>query len=112
MEWRSRKDGVAGRWRGSWSRAFVFAVAQDFSDGGGFETTRILPPQFFAHQWVDFEHTAEQVGPSSAKGFTLVEACADFLRFLLEKYGPASSRYSAKRIHVIVEPGDKYESPA
>ena len=41
-----------------------------------------------------------------------VEAFADFLRFLLEEYGPVSSRYSPKRIHVIVEPGDKYESPA
>ena len=40
-----------------------------------------------------------------------VEAFADFLRFLLAEYGPVSSRYSAKRIHVIVEPGDKYESP-
>jgi hypothetical protein len=26
-------------------------------------------------------------------------------------YGPATSRYSAKRIHIVVEPGDKYEAP-
>jgi hypothetical protein len=39
-----------------------------------------------------------------------IEAFADFLRFLDEHYGPATSRYSPKRIHVTVEPGDKYES--
>jgi hypothetical protein len=39
------------------------------------------------------------------------EAFAEFLRLLLNEYGPASSRYSPQRIHVIVEPGDKYEPP-
>jgi hypothetical protein len=38
-----------------------------------------------------------------------VEAFADFLRHLLEHYGPQTSRYSVKRISVRVEPGDKYE---
>jgi len=38
-----------------------------------------------------------------------VEAFAEFLRFLTDEYGPPTSRYSPKRIHVIVEPGDKYE---
>ena len=38
-----------------------------------------------------------------------VEAFADFLRHVLDNYGPTTSRYSSKRIHVIVEPGDKYE---
>ena len=41
-----------------------------------------------------------------------IEAFADFLRYVLEHYGPATSRYSPKRIHVIVKPGDKYEGPA
>ena len=39
-----------------------------------------------------------------------IEAFAEFLRLLLDEYGPTTSRYSPKRIHVIVEPGDKYES--
>ncbi len=40
-----------------------------------------------------------------------VEAFADFLRFLLDHYGPTTSRYSPKRIHILVEPGDKYDAP-
>lgn len=40
-----------------------------------------------------------------------IEAFADFLRHLLDHYGPTTSRYSAKRIYVVVEPGDKYEPP-
>ena len=35
MEWHSVNDGFAGRWRGSWSRAFLVAVVQDFSDDAG-----------------------------------------------------------------------------
>ena len=38
-----------------------------------------------------------------------VEAFADVLRYILEHYGPSTSRYSPKRIHVLVKPGDKYE---
>ena len=38
-----------------------------------------------------------------------VEAFADFLRSVLEHSGPSTSRYSPKRIHILVEPGDKYE---
>ena len=38
-----------------------------------------------------------------------IEAFADFLRLLLEHYGPSTSRYSPKRIHVVIEPGDKFE---
>lgn len=41
-----------------------------------------------------------------------IEAFAEFLRFLVDHYGPMTSRYSPKRIFVIVEPGDKYEPPA
>lgn len=42
-----------------------------------------------------------------------IEAFADFLRFVDEHYGPSTSRYSPKRIRVLVEPGDKWEdSPA
>ncbi len=41
-----------------------------------------------------------------------IEAFADFLRLLLDHYGPTTSRYSPKRIHIVVEPGDKYEPPA
>lgn len=38
-----------------------------------------------------------------------IDAFADFLQLLLDHYGPTTSRYSPKRILVIVEPGDKYE---
>jgi hypothetical protein len=38
-----------------------------------------------------------------------VEAFADFLRHLLDHYGPTTNRYSPKRIYIRVEPGDKYE---
>lgn len=38
-----------------------------------------------------------------------VECFADFLRYLDEKYGPSTSRYSEKRIYISVNPGDKYE---
>lgn len=38
-----------------------------------------------------------------------IEAFADFLRHILDHYGPTTRRYSPKRIHVVVEPGDKCE---
>jgi hypothetical protein len=38
-----------------------------------------------------------------------VEAFAEFLWLVAENYGPSTSRYSAKRIRISVEPGDKYE---
>ena len=38
-----------------------------------------------------------------------VEAFADFLRYVVDQYGPHTSRYSPKRIYVSVEPGDKFE---
>ena len=38
-----------------------------------------------------------------------VEAFADFLRHLVEHYGPTTSRYSPKRISIRIDPGDKYE---
>jgi len=38
-----------------------------------------------------------------------VEAFADFLRHLVEHYGPTTSRYSPKRITIRIDPGDKYE---
>ena len=41
-----------------------------------------------------------------------VEAFAEFLRYLVDHYGPATSRYSPKRIYVRVEPGDKASAPA
>jgi hypothetical protein len=40
-----------------------------------------------------------------------VEAFADFLRYLVDHYGPTTSRYSPKRVVVLVEPGDKYSPP-
>ena len=40
-----------------------------------------------------------------------VEAFADFLRCVLDHYGPTTSRYSPKRITpVIVSPGDKFSA--
>jgi len=41
-----------------------------------------------------------------------IEAFVDFLYLILENYGPATSRYSPKRIYIRVEPGDKYEPPS
>jgi len=38
-----------------------------------------------------------------------VEAFAEFLRAINEHYGPSTTRYSPKRVHVLVEPGDKHE---
>jgi len=38
-----------------------------------------------------------------------VECFAAFLRTLDEEFGPSTSRYSAKRICVRIEPGDKFE---
>ena len=38
-----------------------------------------------------------------------VEAFADFLRRLVEHYGPTTNRYSPKRISIRIVPGDKYE---
>ena len=38
-----------------------------------------------------------------------VECFADFLRLLNEHFGPATSRYSEKRIYIRVESGDKFE---
>lgn len=40
-----------------------------------------------------------------------VEAFADFLHYLVEHYGPQTSRYSPKRIYIRVEPGDKFVAP-
>ena len=36
-----------------------------------------------------------------------VETFADFLRAILDAYGPVDGRYEAQRIHVLVKPGDK-----
>lgn len=41
-----------------------------------------------------------------------VEAFAAFLYYLVENFGPSTSRYSPKRIYIRVEPGDKYEGPS
>jgi len=38
-----------------------------------------------------------------------IDAFVDFLQLLLDHYGPTASRYSPKRIHIIIGPGDKYE---
>ena len=41
-----------------------------------------------------------------------IEAFADFLRHLVDHYGPTTSRYSPKRISIRVDPGDKHDPPA
>ena len=41
-----------------------------------------------------------------------IECFAEFLRYLNEQYGPSTSRYSARRIYITVEPGDKFEEVA
>lgn len=38
-----------------------------------------------------------------------LEAFADFLRYLVDRYGPHTSRYSPRRIYVRIQPGDKFE---
>ena len=38
-----------------------------------------------------------------------IECFADFLCYLNDEYGPATSRYSEKRIYISVAPGDKFE---
>lgn len=38
-----------------------------------------------------------------------IEAFADFLHFINDHYGPSTSRYSPKRIHITIKPGDKWE---
>ncbi|MFA5262248.1 MAG: hypothetical protein WC378_00375 [Opitutaceae bacterium] len=41
-----------------------------------------------------------------------IEAFADFLRYLVDHYGPTTNRYSSRRIRIVIEPGDKFEPPA
>jgi hypothetical protein len=41
-----------------------------------------------------------------------IEAFAEFLGYLVDHYGPRTSRYSPQRIYIRVEPGDKYVAPA
>ncbi len=52
----------------------VLEMAQDLPDDAGLGDERNdahFAAAVFANQRVGFEHTADQVGPSSAKGFTL-----------------------------------------
>ncbi len=52
----------------------VLEMVQDLADDAGLGDERNdahCAAAFFANQRVGFEHTADQVGPSSAKGFTL-----------------------------------------
>lgn len=61
-------------------------------------------------------HKAEETGEAEEVVFQEkyddeVECFADFLRLLKDEYGPSTGRYSPKRIHITVEPGDKYEEP-
>ena len=37
------------------------------------------------------------------------EAFVEFLRLLCDNYGPQESRYDAKRIYIVIHPGDKHE---
>jgi len=46
---------------------------------------------------------------SSSKEDLEIEAFADFLRTINELCGPTTSRYSKKRIHINLIPGDKSE---
>jgi hypothetical protein len=39
-----------------------------------------------------------------------IESFADFLHFINDHYGPSTSRYSPKRIHIDIKPGDKSET--
>jgi hypothetical protein len=51
---------------------------------------------------------AEEIVYQEADGGE-IEAFAEFLRAAEGNDGPTTSRYSPKRIRIIVEPGDKYE---
>ncbi len=66
----------------------VLEMVQDLADDAGVGDDRDdahFAAAVFANQRVGFEHTADQVGPSSAKGFTLggvelvVVGCGSFL---------------------------------
>ncbi len=66
----------------------VLEMVQDLPDDAGLGDERNdahFAAAFFANQRVGFEHTADQAGPSSAKGFTLggvelvVVGCGSFL---------------------------------
>ncbi len=66
----------------------IFEMVQDLADDAGFGDERNdahFAAAVFANQRVGFEHTADQVGPSSAKGFALsdvelvVVVCGSFL---------------------------------
>ena len=61
------------------------------------------------HDAGDEIEVEELVYQESADEENKVEAFAEFLRTIEEHYEPSTSRYSAKRIHIYVEPGDKYE---
>ena len=38
-----------------------------------------------------------------------IEAFADFLHFINDHYGPPTSRHSPQRIHISIQPGDKWD---
>ena len=56
------------------------------------------------------DEPAEEIVYQESEGQE-IEAFADFLRTINDHYGPSTHRYSPQRIHVLVEPGDKYEPP-
>jgi hypothetical protein len=59
------------------------------------------------------EHDAEGEAPEEIvyqeSDGNEIEAFADFLHFINDHYGPSTSRYSAKRIHITIDPGDKWQ---
>jgi len=88
-EWRQalvRRQGVRRNRRVLVST--VLEMVQDLADDAGLGDERNdahCAAAFFANQRVGFEHPADQVGPSSTKGFTLggvelvVVGCGSFL---------------------------------
>jgi hypothetical protein len=59
----------------------------------------------------DFPDAKSEEVVYQERGDDEIEAFADFLHYLLDHYGPTTSRHSPKRIYVSVEPGDKFEPP-
>ena len=57
----------------------------------------------------DEVETEELVYQEADEEANEVEAFADFLRAINDHYGPSTSRYSPKRVYVVVEPGDEHD---
>ena len=95
----------------------VLEMVQDLADDAGLGDERNdahCAAAFFANQRVGFEHPADQVGPSSTKGFTLggvervVVGCGSFLSGMLSS---SSGVVAVVQDGMLVGLGDVDEHP-